>query len=90
MQEIERRLCVQAEHIRNVRGKFLDIYGFLCFINTTFESDGPFFFQQNTIIKTREEKYLSKIKALEVLVNGTNEENQVHIIYSMVRRNHKI
>ncbi|CAM0954505.1 unnamed protein product [Alopecurus aequalis] len=49
VQEIERRLCVQAEHIRN----------------------------QNTIIKTREEKYHSKIKALELLVNGTNEENQM-------------
>ncbi|VAH09431.1 unnamed protein product [Triticum turgidum subsp. durum] len=51
VQEIERRLCVQAEHIRN----------------------------QNTIIKTREEKYLSKIKALQVLVNGTNEENQMTV-----------
>ncbi|KAM0887779.1 hypothetical protein ACQ4PT_028774 [Festuca glaucescens] len=51
VQEIERRLCVQAEHIRN----------------------------QNTIIKTREEKYRSKIKALELLVNGTNEENQMAI-----------
>uniref|UniRef100_A0A452ZKV1 Kinesin motor domain-containing protein n=1 Tax=Aegilops tauschii subsp. strangulata TaxID=200361 RepID=A0A452ZKV1_AEGTS len=51
VQEIERRLCIQAEHIRN----------------------------QNTIIKTREEKYLSKIKALQVLVNGTNEENQMTV-----------
>uniref|UniRef100_A0ACD5TEY3 Uncharacterized protein n=1 Tax=Avena sativa TaxID=4498 RepID=A0ACD5TEY3_AVESA len=49
VQEIERRLCVQAEHIRN----------------------------QNTIIKTREEKYSSKTRALEILVNGTNEENQM-------------
>jgi kinesin family protein C2/C3 len=35
--------------------------------------------QQNVIIKTREQKYCSKIKALEILVNGTNEENQVII-----------
>ncbi|KQK05332.1 kinesin-like protein KIN-14K [Brachypodium distachyon] len=49
VQEIERRLCIQAEYIRN----------------------------QNTITRTREEKYRSKIKALEVLVNGTNEENQM-------------
>ncbi|KAL6851765.1 hypothetical protein ACP4OV_020329 [Aristida adscensionis] len=49
VQEIERRLCIQAEHIRS----------------------------QNIIIKTREEKYRSKIKALEILVNGTNEENQM-------------
>ena len=38
--------------------------------------------QQNVIIKTREEKYRSKIKALEILVNGTNEENQVMIHFS--------
>ncbi|KAG2626296.1 hypothetical protein PVAP13_3KG340200 [Panicum virgatum] len=49
VQEIERRLCIQAEHIRS----------------------------QNIIIKTREEKYCSKIKALEILVNGTNEENKM-------------
>ncbi|XP_062181260.1 kinesin-like protein KIN-14K isoform X2 [Phragmites australis] len=51
VQEIECRLCMQAEHIRS----------------------------QNIIIKTREEKYRSKIKALEILVNGTNEENQMAI-----------
>ncbi|WVZ99310.1 hypothetical protein U9M48_044633 [Paspalum notatum var. saurae] len=51
VQEIERRLCIQAEHIRS----------------------------QNIIIKTREQKYCSKIKALEILVNGTNEENQMAI-----------
>uniref|UniRef100_A0A0D3G9W4 OsHP1 n=1 Tax=Oryza barthii TaxID=65489 RepID=A0A0D3G9W4_9ORYZ len=51
VQEIERRLCIQAEHIRS----------------------------QNVIIKTREDKYHSKIKALEILVNGTNEENQMAI-----------
>ena len=37
------------------------------------------FSQQNSIIKTREDKYRSKIKALETLVNGTNEENEVTI-----------
>lgn len=37
------------------------------------------FSQQNNIIKTREDKYRSKIKALETLVNGTNEENEVTI-----------
>ncbi|CAN6341345.1 unnamed protein product [Urochloa humidicola] len=51
VQEIERRLCIQADHIRS----------------------------QNIIIKTREEKYCSKIKALEILVNGTNEENKMAI-----------
>ncbi|KAF3335061.1 Kinesin KP1 [Carex littledalei] len=49
VQEIERRISTQAEHIRN----------------------------QNTVVKAREEKYRSRIKALETLVNGTNEENQI-------------
>ncbi|KAJ3670967.1 hypothetical protein LUZ60_008393 [Juncus effusus] len=49
VQEIERRISTQAEHIRN----------------------------QNTVIKAREDKYKSRIKALETLVNGTNEENQI-------------
>ncbi|GJN17703.1 hypothetical protein PR202_gb04793 [Eleusine coracana subsp. coracana] len=34
---------------------------------------------QNNVIKTREDKYRSKIKALETLVNGTNEENEMTI-----------
>ncbi|KAL6616052.1 hypothetical protein ACP70R_038322 [Stipagrostis hirtigluma subsp. patula] len=51
VQEIEHRISVQADHIRN----------------------------QNNIIKTREDKYRSKIKALETLVNGTNEENEMTI-----------
>jgi hypothetical protein len=41
-------------------------------------------FQQNSIIKTREDKYRSKIKALETLVNGTNEENEVKTKFLMV------
>ncbi|XP_006644693.2 kinesin-like protein KIN-14C [Oryza brachyantha] len=51
IQEIEHRICIQADHIRN----------------------------QNSITKTREDKYRSKIKALETLVNGTNEENEIAI-----------
>ncbi|KAF8751415.1 hypothetical protein HU200_012091 [Digitaria exilis] len=51
VQEIEHRIAIQADHIRN----------------------------QNSIIKTREDKYRSKIKALETLVNGTNEENEITV-----------
>ncbi|KAK1667149.1 hypothetical protein QYE76_055308 [Lolium multiflorum] len=51
IQEIEHRISIQADHIKN----------------------------QNSIIKTREDKYRSKIKALETLVNGTNEENEMAI-----------
>ncbi|CAD6333170.1 unnamed protein product [Miscanthus lutarioriparius] len=61
VQEIERRLCIQAEHIRS----------------------------QNVIIKTREQKYCSKIKALEILVNGTNEENQMAINRLQIVKNEK-
>lgn len=49
LQEIERRVATQAEHIRN----------------------------QNNIIKAREEKYQSRIRVLETLANGTNEETQI-------------
>ncbi|XP_047057378.1 kinesin-like protein KIN-14C [Lolium rigidum] len=51
IQEIEHRISIQADHIKN----------------------------QNSVIKTREDKYRSKIKALETLVNGTNEENEMAI-----------
>ncbi|PKA64630.1 Kinesin-4 [Apostasia shenzhenica] len=49
IQEIERRISTQAEHIRN----------------------------QNNLIKSREEKYQSRIRALETLASGTNEETQI-------------
>ncbi|XP_073110739.1 kinesin-like protein KIN-14C isoform X3 [Elaeis guineensis] len=49
VQEIERRISTQAEHIRN----------------------------QNNLIKAREEKYQSRIKLLETLATGTNEETQM-------------
>ncbi|XP_038985258.1 kinesin-like protein KIN-14D [Phoenix dactylifera] len=49
VQEIERRISTQAEHIRN----------------------------QNNLIKAREEKYQSRIKLLETLATGTNEETQI-------------
>uniref|UniRef100_A0A0A9AR00 Kinesin motor domain-containing protein n=1 Tax=Arundo donax TaxID=35708 RepID=A0A0A9AR00_ARUDO len=62
VQEIERRLCIQAEHIRS----------------------------QNIIINTREEKYRSKIKALEILVNGTNEENQMAINRLQIVKDEKL
>ncbi|CAA7392013.1 unnamed protein product [Spirodela intermedia] len=49
VQEIERRISTQAEHIRN----------------------------QNNLIKAREEKYQSRIRALETLATGTSEESQM-------------
>ncbi|XP_068641306.1 kinesin-like protein KIN-14C [Aristolochia californica] len=49
VQEIERRISTQAEHIRN----------------------------QSNLIKARDEKYLSRIKVLETLANGSHQENQI-------------
>lgn len=51
VQEIERRISTQAEHIRN----------------------------QNNLIKSREEKYLSRIRVLETLATGTSEETRIII-----------
>ena len=89
VQEIERRLCVQAEHIRNVRKTFTWTFWFSFIFLIQLFISRSLSFQQNTIIKTREEKYCAKIKALEILVHGTNEENQVNIIYLMVGRNYR-
>ncbi|KAG9449121.1 hypothetical protein H6P81_009086 [Aristolochia fimbriata] len=51
VQEIERRISTQAEHIRN----------------------------QSNLIKARDEKYLSRIKVLETLANGSHQENQISL-----------
>jgi hypothetical protein len=75
MQEIERRILTQAEHIRNVSSIFRRL--FLSLLICDLRSLTAVLEQQNTVIKAREEKYQSRIKALETLVNGTNEENQV-------------
>ncbi|KAF7136213.1 hypothetical protein RHSIM_Rhsim08G0134600 [Rhododendron simsii] len=48
VQEIERRISTQAEHLRT----------------------------QSNLFKAREEKYQSRIKVLEALATGTNEESQ--------------
>lgn len=73
VQEIEHRIAIQADHIRNVSVIFVTY----CHRNST-PIRYYLFSQQNSIIKTREDKYRSKIKALETLVNGTNEENEVN------------
>lgn len=67
-------MVIQADHIRNVSV----VFAISCHRSSNPETDS-LFPQQNSIIKTREDKYRSKIKALETLVNGTNEENEVTI-----------
>uniref|UniRef100_A0A7N0TKR0 Kinesin-like protein n=1 Tax=Kalanchoe fedtschenkoi TaxID=63787 RepID=A0A7N0TKR0_KALFE len=49
VQEIERRISTQAEHLRT----------------------------QNNLFKAREEKYQSRIRVLEALATGTNQETQI-------------
>lgn len=73
MQEVERRILTQADHIRNVRhiGYLLSLkfimFNVISLLN----------FQQNNIFRTREEKYQSRIRVLETLAHSTKEENQV-------------
>jgi len=38
----------------------------------------PFYLQQNNIFKAREEKYHSRIRVLEALASGTEEEKEVY------------
>lgn len=73
-------------HKKCKRNFYLKLVFSFGLVNTTPESDDPLS-QQNIIIKMREDKYRSKVKALEILVNGINEENQVKIHFLMVRRN---
>jgi hypothetical protein len=47
-------------------------------------SPKTYFSQQNNVIKTREDKYRSKIKVLETLLNGTNDENEVIVSLVMI------
>ncbi|KAL9324510.1 hypothetical protein ACSQ67_009367 [Phaseolus vulgaris] len=68
VQEIERRISTQAEHLKNLTYVFLN-----CFF-TLLHS---FYLQKNNIFKAREEKYHSRIRVLEALASGTEEENEV-------------
>lgn len=73
MQEIERRISTQAEHIRSVRNHIRIWY--LCNFISIF--DNLSCLQQNNLIKAREEKYQSRVRVLETLASGTIEETQV-------------
>jgi len=55
----------------------------LCFSQLFFFSPRvPFYLQQNNIFKAREEKYHSRIRVLEALASGTEEESEVYILNS--------
>lgn len=78
VQEIERRISTQAEHLRTVRliisfsvDYFVPSLLFFLFI---------FGLQQNNLFKTREEKYQSRIRVLEALANGTSGETKVVVL----------
>ncbi|KAK9926284.1 hypothetical protein M0R45_023524 [Rubus argutus] len=65
VQEIERRISTQAEHLRT----------------------------QNNLFKAREEKYQSRIRVLEALASGTNEESELfrsHILQQMKNEKSKM
>ncbi|KAG6496091.1 hypothetical protein ZIOFF_043939 [Zingiber officinale] len=72
VQEIERRISTQADHIRNVTSHpWLLMFLFQHFCDSLMD------LQQNNLIKAREEKYQSRIRVLETLANGTICEIQV-------------
>lgn len=78
MQEIERRISTQAEHLRTVCKMNI----FLCLllgvsVNSLCSIVYWLWLQQSNLFKAREEKYQSRIKVLEALATGTNEESQV-------------
>lgn len=78
--EIERRISTQSEHLRTVFLVSSEIYIVNCF-SIVFKAREHLrkvlFVQQNNVFKAREEKYQSRIKVLETLASGTNEENEV-------------
>jgi len=73
VQEIERRISTQEEHIQNVRYT-LHIYYLR---HHCYDILSPP--QQNNLIKACEEKYQSRIRVLETLASGTGEEIKVNL-----------
>ena len=77
MQEIERRIATQADHLRTVTCSsnlscatlFLKECSDLCIYLS--------FLQQSNLFKAREQKYQSRLKALETLAKGTSDESEV-------------
>ena len=72
MQEIERRISTQAEHIQNVRHNFAHLLSY----TSLYHILSPL--QQKNLVKACEEKYQSRIRVLETLASGTSEETKVH------------
>ena len=89
VQEIERRILTQADHIRSVRQ---EQYNFIVPTIFIFVFNYIYYLQQNNLIKAREEKYQSRIRVLETLASGTSEETQVflsvcsHIFLGLIAR----
>lgn len=75
VQEIERRISTQADHLRTVN-PILNIllWIFSWFFYGFYVVYGP---QQNNLFKIREEKYKSRIRVLETLAAGNGEEIKV-------------
>lgn len=76
VQEIERRISTQAEHLRTVVCQKILLLLF-CIEFFSLITWLLFYVQQNNLYKAREEKYQSRIKVLEALATGTSEETQV-------------
>jgi kinesin family protein C2/C3 len=79
VQEIERRISTQAEHLRTVITCLMDYFLDLIVFSLSHCVNCLMFLclQQSNLFKTREEKYQSRIRLLETLASGTSEESQV-------------
>ncbi|XP_074367707.1 uncharacterized protein LOC141708123 isoform X1 [Apium graveolens] len=99
IQEIERRISTQAEYIRTVMLLSL-YYGPLKNCNVTEPVSCRFVIhiqcsslitilnsarQQNNLFRAREERYQSRIRVLEALASGTNEE--AHVLQKLLEAN---
>lgn len=83
VQEIERRISTQAEHLRTVKYALNSLkFNFKCMLSLLLLCINFLLHpQQNNLFKAREEKYQSRIRVLEALASGTYEETEVrHII----------
>lgn len=80
VQEIEQRVSKQADNMRKVtlKSKLKPWYlYFSLFQSFQFCLFCKLLLQQSNLYKSREDRYHSKVRALETLATGTTEENEV-------------
>lgn len=77
VQEIEQQVSKQSDNMKKVKNyEQLNIISFTLDVAYLTLIDAPLL-QQSNLYKSREDRYHSKIRALETLATGTTEENEV-------------